>query len=503
MLSTTMIMEDAKCFVDIMTNNRRKIVEYLLKDYSYSHLLELFSTINRYKFFAGTNMDTHTSTNMDTHTSTNMDTHISTNMDTHTSTNMDIHTSTNMDTNANMNTHTSTNTHTTTNMNTNANTNTKTSTNTSDRRELYRILMGNYSTITTFSAIEWFPSKELIDSILSLATFFDITTIEEIHAGIGILSSLLLTKSPTNIKITTSDTYLDRNTCDKLDFVPIAKRSARDFKYYHQLNEPCPQMIISSFYPENSDCAKNHDFLMELSDLICSKNHQIIVVFLPQTFKNFYELYTIIKHCDYSLYSFQIKALDKYFFVFNLFKKYYGSPMLAHTIIKNNLLIKKKPNYDIFRNAVIDTTSIDTNCKFYWLLKNFYNDFSPILIKSIFNTYEFSKCLNDNNKVMRIMQLHIMTRQKNIRNIPQYLYDVDEFIFWADCVHDGLFLVFESRTQFYEHYVEIINTFGFENKDPSFVRKKKHVTIYLKNIGEFRMSQFRKINDENLRILCE
>ena len=86
-------------------------------------------------------------------------------------------------------------------------------------KKLYRILTGQYNASRyDNSSIDWLPSSELVDGIISLAKHYNINHIEEIYTGMGILSALLANKQ-SKINITAADTFENKNTCNKLNLI--------------------------------------------------------------------------------------------------------------------------------------------------------------------------------------------------------------------------------------------------------------------------------------------
>jgi hypothetical protein len=330
----------------------------------------------------------------------------------------------------------------------------------SDKR-LYRILSGTFKASRyNNSSIDWIPSEELVDGILKLANYFNIEHIEEIYTDMGILSALLSTKTK-KITITTADAFQNIKTCNKLGLVPIAKRTMSDYLYYKQLNERYPQMIISSYYPQNIltniEENQNNIFVEEISNLISSNNHDIILILLPHTFTNFNDFfYHLTLNSQYVFNTFHVKALDKYFYIHDLVKEYYKSPMIAHLLIKKNLMMNcDKPIESIFEPAIISSKLIDTYCSFVKLLHLFYEKLSPKLIKYTYRNYNFDKPFMSNTKLREMAEYYAILG--NIINIPQYIYQTDEFLFWAKCVTKNLFFIFDDRLQFYDFYTQTIS----------------------------------------------
>ena len=402
-------------------------------------------------------------------------------------------------------------------------------------RYVYRILTGQMNDHQyNKSSIDWIPSEELIDGIISLAKFFDIQHVEEIYSGIGILSALFAKKEKT-INITTSDTFENIQTCNKLDIVPIAKRGIEDYKYYKQLNEPYPQMIISTYYPEiNIDGLvekKNDLFVKELMGLIQSNNHKIIIIITPLFFTNFYNIfYHVLLNSNYTLHTYHIKAIDKYFYISDIFKKQYKSTMIAHIFIKNELLNNNKSIDKIMESAIFPIKYIDTNCKFIKWITILYPKISAKLTKNIYHKYDFMKPLSENKEVYKLLEHYNMIINTNLKNIPQYIFEIDEFIFWVKCIINDLYFVFNNRNQFYAFYTQAISmenseirrNIGFpewitisdkpfkDQNNPKLISQNIYKYLYLDlicNTNNWKNNQkifdftFKKYNNKNKNIL--
>ena len=319
-----------------------------------------------------------------------------------------------------------------------------------NNKHVYRYLTGIYKNSQyNKSSIDWLPSSELVKELVSLAKNFGINYIEETYAGLGILSSLIKAQCPT-IRITASDTFDNPNNCNQLGLINIARRSPSDFKYYDQLNEPYPEMVISSFYPSNGELVSNTNFLEEISYMLQSKKHSVIVIFLPQTYTIVYDIfYHILLDNYYELYTYHVKTIDKYFALNNIMKNIYKTGMLAHIFIRRSILENKEID-EIMDSSIVKTNSIDRHCGQTKLFKIFYDKFNPKLVKSIFKKCDFKKPIK-HNILMDITDKLAYINTIGI-NVPDYIYDTDEFILWSMCIRQNLFFVFDTRMQFYDFY---------------------------------------------------
>src|SRR5277367_1906035 len=193
-------------FIDSLVNNREMIIDELIKNYSYDYLSQLFKNINDGSIKNGSIKNGSTEFT-------------------------GIHDSLN-------------------------------------DKYIYKFMTGKYQDSRyDKSALNWIPSYELVNALILLAETFNIKSIEEIYANLGILSGLIKKCCKPDISITTSDTFENIDTCNQLGITPVVRRDPLDFKYYDQLHEPCPQMIISSYYPSFMANDTNINFVNKMSDL--------------------------------------------------------------------------------------------------------------------------------------------------------------------------------------------------------------------------------------------
>lgn len=391
-----------------------------------------------------------------------------------------------------------------------------------DDNILYKLLTGK-NTKYDKSSIDWLPSKELVDSLMTLVTKFNIGYVEEIYGGLGILSALMTNASikvNASIKITTSDPCINKKTCNQLGLIPIAKRSPSDFKYYDQLNEEYPQMIISSFYPKKKYDKDIHNiFVNEITKLIYSAKHLIVAVILPTTFVEVYELfYHIQLRSTYKLYSFNIKAVDKYFHLHKLMNNLYSSSMMIHIFVQKQILMDNDIK-SIMHQAIIPSDYIDTYCSLARDLRIIYPAVSFKLIKCIYRNFDFTKTIESNDEFNLTMKLYKYLVRSKYKNIPQYIYEINEFILWGRCVTNKIYLIFADRTKFYEFYTTILRATSANNDSndldlPHWVNTKlltyqyiylvticaDNPTVWKANSKNF-YSTFNRINNANLKIL--
>lgn len=316
---------------------------------------------------------------------------------------------------------------------------------------IYRILTGKYINSKYInSSFNYIPSKELVDGLLSLINFFKIDYIEEIYAGMGLLSSLMKMENK-KLNIVASDIFTDISTCKQLGLFPIVNRNPKDFKYYEILNKEYPQMIISSYYPKTMK--KYADiklkFVNHIFNLINSKKHKIIILLLPNTMTYIYNyLYQIGLNGYYKIFTYHIKSIDKYFYINNLIKDKYPSGMLMHVIIETRLLI----DYNlidikhILGQAIIDHPMIDTQCNHLKIIKHIYYTFPHNVINDIYIQYNLVKITNNNllNEMLTLNEKYLTLKIY----IPHYIHTIHELLLWDNLISNKIYIISNNRKEF-------------------------------------------------------
>lgn len=385
---------------------------------------------------------------------------------------------------------------------------------------LYDILTGKFvDSKYDKSSIDWIPSRELVDSIIYMAKKLGVKHIEEIYSGTGLLSALLSMTDRT-LNITTADNFNSVATCNKLNFIPIAKRTVNDYNFYPLINESYPEMIISTYYPVPTipTINENSAYIEEISNLIASKRHNIIILILPQTITDFFDLlYYTNSESYYTVETFCIKALDKYFAFYDLIKKYYKNSMMAHILVKTDLLKQTNTNIpDCLSPAIISQNTINTNFIFIKWLMFLSNCVSPELLANIYETYDFSKPYILNLKVKNVIKKFTDMYSNKIYTIPQYIHKIDEFLLWCRCISKDMFFLFKDRSEFYNFYTFALSIEISETKQtlnfPKWIKSQceMYIFIYLETISlntdwkkqkKSFMTTFDTINRKNSKII--
>lgn len=161
-----------------------------------------------------------------------------------------------------------------------------------------------------FSAIYEIPTKQLINSLTIIFQIYNINKIDEVGAGMGLLTSLLQKKFDEDyykVKLLASDNCSSDVTNIPLDFTKIVKKDVSDIIFQHKKNLNPPDGVICC-WPTTKEIWK------QISDLIKSKCAKVIILIteirqksvLPKEFKG---------ESDYRIYDlpiYQSSYLDVY-----------------------------------------------------------------------------------------------------------------------------------------------------------------------------------------------
>jgi hypothetical protein len=172
---------------------------------------------------------------------------------------------------------------------------------------------------------------------------------------------------------------------------------------------------------------------------------------------------------------------------------------------------------EIFSAAIFPVSTLDTHCHFSKWLITFYDFFSPKLVKDIHKNYDVHKHTEGNKNIKDLTERIYMLKNMNI---PQYIYEIEEFLFWAKCIQNDMYFIFDNRLHFYNFYVtaisirnpEIRRNFGFPSWIEIFDNMYKYIYLSLinhngnnrwkMNYHNFFMA-FDIINDKNKKILSK
>ena len=209
-----------------------------------------------------------------------------------------------------------------------------------------------------YSVIYEIPTKQLINSIALIAQLYDIKQIDEVGAGLGLVSNLLQKKfieDEYKVDITASDNYTFNETSLSLDYVDIIKKDMTDIVWQHK-NNIYPSDMVLCFHPLKKSMYN------ELIEMINSNYIKIIVVvsnirtneliFTEDKINIIKDNYDII-----NLPIYQINYLD-------IFENNNIKDLYTHSITK--IFIKKDINklsnediYDLVKENLYNYTKID------------------------------------------------------------------------------------------------------------------------------------------------
>lgn len=125
-----------------------------------------------------------------------------------------------------------------------------------------------------YSAFYEIPTSQLIDSLSIIFQIYNIKKIDEVGAGMGLLTALLQIKFNNdnyNAKVLASDDFSLEHTSIPLDFTRIIRKDVSDIILQHNQNLDPPESIITS-WPK----CKNQ--INQLDNLIKSNYLKIIVI---------------------------------------------------------------------------------------------------------------------------------------------------------------------------------------------------------------------------------
>ena len=260
-----------------------------------------------------------------------------------------------------------------------------------------------------YSAIYEIPTKQLIDSLALIIQLYDVKQVDEVGAGLGLLSTLLNKKMEEDeykVKITASDNFILNETNLSLDYTNIIKKDISDIIWQHKNNVYPPDMVICS-HP-----IKNHvyDELYKLIDSFCVKIVVLItnlrtsnILFKENETENINKNYTMIR-----LPIYQISYLD--IFEKNDLKDLY-TRSVTNIFIRNDVYrIEESDMYNILQDNIYKYVEID--CKRILLQEYAFKNLIP-------NWIVTDKSIN--------IVYNIFTITKDI---PLWIPNIKLLIFW-------------------------------------------------------------------------
>lgn len=224
-----------------------------------------------------------------------------------------------------------------------------------DKNIWYDLCLGLKGKVNNkYSAIYEIPTKQLLDSIVLIAQLYNIKQIDEIYAGLGLITNLLkkrFDEDDYKIKITASDNHFSNETSLSLDYTNIIKKDVSDIIWQCKNNVYPPDMII---------CAHplGKDMYNEIFKLIESNNIKIIII-ISNLRTN--KILVSKKFNDYTVINphiYQICYLD-IFEINNIEKLYTRS--VVNIFIRNDVnKINDKDLYNILQNNLYNYFEIDS-----------------------------------------------------------------------------------------------------------------------------------------------
>lgn len=157
-----------------------------------------------------------------------------------------------------------------------------------------------------FSVIYEYPTRQLVDVIILIAKMYNVRCIDEVGAGIGLLTAVLekrFGKDKYYVKITASDNNSSELTSVDLDYTRILKKDITDIILQHKLNIYPPDMVLCAWHSINME--KQFNMLIKEK---CVK----IFIFICKIDDNYDKLIAIGKKNGYDVFRLPIYQVSHY-----------------------------------------------------------------------------------------------------------------------------------------------------------------------------------------------
>lgn len=361
---------------------------------------------------------------------------------------------------------------------------------------IYRSMSGLYHNKKyRYSSVDWLPTKELVDGLISLITRFGIKTVEETNASLAILTAILrrsLKSENIEVTVTCSDPMISQTTSIQLDYANISRRSIGDFSYYADLGAEIPEMIIHTFSDgRNIDPVELCETDIGIVNFIRRGLSKILIAIVPYMRLHVHEwLFEAAKDSNYKTKMYFIKAFSKYFDLVSLMNSNDASDMIAYVFIREDI----EPNFngdlpDVFeKNSVFHSDIVNT----YTNAKTVYNIYPYTSFKIIKEIYEESS--NDLLQwFVKVKKLkHVMKFFKSDEVvIPHFIHRWSEVKLWVSFIAKRLYLWFDTRGE-YDAFHNLLSIYDKEPGKllvPSWMTSRNHMIwwIYMISTGLSRM----------------
>lgn len=315
-----------------------------------------------------------------------------------------------------------------------------------------------------FSAIYEIPTKQLIDCLAIIFQIYNINKIDEVGAGVGLLTALLQKKFDVdgyNVKLVASDNCSSDCTNISLDFTTIIKKDISDIVLQHNKNLNPPDAVIC--------CWPIEPMMEQIHDLIKSKHVKIIVIITDVRQKSILPKKSNIELEEYRIFDlpiYQCSYLDVYennkvdglysrSKTFVLIRKDLNDINL-NDILSGALYEKKEINNDKINvkiNVKIKLLDLATLKRIpYWMCE-----------------LKTNEELNTANKIFELIKINIKFLKKEI---PLWIPNLDLLIFWYIRKNKKMFPLKIKTTEKLIEYKEMIT-----NMNPEKIKKYKDNNI--------------------------
>jgi len=303
-----------------------------------------------------------------------------------------------------------------------------------------KIFLGTYGIeINKQKAIYELPTDELLTIIKFICETIDIHTIEELAAGMGLLSCMLKHKLGDNYTINATDGKRWIETLNPAKYYPVSNKLF--LQYYFDDNFTFNnKLMLISWAPASE--------LVDLLRLLDAKKPKYLIIIGNNMNKEVYD--QIIPNLNQNHYQKVIIPVKQICYKDHMFNDYSKSSVLFATL-DNNINITKMlleiklnfTNYLMPKHQTIDTDII-----------------TDIIIEH-FHSYPF--LLNNLSSLSRFKKIVEMTSYclKNKITVPNYFTTLDECCFWYEKIKLKQFpLLISDYKKFceYREYIQKINS---------------------------------------------
>lgn len=284
-------------------------------------------------------------------------------------------------------------------------------------------------------AIYELPTNELLTILKYIIQFVQINEIEEVCAGLGLLSHMLKYTLGDNYTITASDGNRWIET-------------SSEHKYYNVPNKLLLNYCRSVYSLENKFLIVSWPPIHEINDFLelveTKKPKYFIVIDNKNNYKLCNVLYSRLEMIDYKMISIQVKQL--------CYKDYFHYNELATNISNSNVFF-------CTRDTDLNINNMLLNIKFKYndcLVQEKIQMSDKIIIQTLINNYVGKKYLLhqmaiDNNSIKEITESMLYITNKKIQ-VPDYIQTYPEYVFWYNKLkHNKYPLNLNNRKKFKEY----------------------------------------------------